>query len=58
LEIEEKKIENQKNKVENGFSSKKMALMELYDIDEKEADTILSQIKKENDNTPQNIKAS
>jgi hypothetical protein len=42
----------------NGFASKKMALMELYDIDEKEADTILSQIKKEHDNTPQNIKAS
>lgn len=52
LEIEDMKIENERKKVENGFSTREMAVMNIHSVDEWEAKNILKQI--ENDKIAQN----
>ncbi len=52
LDIEDQKIQNEKAKVDSWFSTKKMAIMNIHNVDEKEADFILKQVQ--NDNTTQN----
>ncbi len=54
LDIEAKKIANEKMKVDSGFSTQKMGIMNIHNISEEEADNILQEI---NDNTPQNTTA-